>query len=871
MSRSRRHANCATVGRFLAAALALLAPAAGVGAQSDAAVIRSRPLAIDHDVLSRLRPQQRFSIELFDDVRITAVVERSSGPGSWSGRVEGEPAGRFTLVNVRGVVSAIFRVPGVGTFRIRPAAAGYVAQQIDEAALAPCAADRVAEPGPPRAMRAGLPGCADGSEIDVLVLYTPLARDDAGGTAEIEAEAALFVAQTNDAYANSAIGLQINLAHVMEIDYDENGSYSTHLSRLTDPDDGFMDEVHGLRYHHDADMVSMLVIDGEFCGIAYLMPELSPDSERLAFSVTTWYCGGLVFAHELGHNMGCCHAPGDGGGCNSGGLFPYSVGYRYQGDSGTLWRTVMAYSPGSRIPHFSNPGVSFDGEPTGVPVGEPDEADNALTIDETRETIASYRCGLPYCEATKLLATDGTQGDNFGTAASMNGNVAIVGAQGDDEGGSSAGSAYILRFDSVGGAWTEEDKLLASDAQAEAFFGQAVGISGDVAVVGASGDDELGTLAGAVYVFRFDTQSGSWVEQAKLLASDGAAGDRFGRGVSVSGEVAIVGAPRNGDSGPSSGSAYVYRFDPDADAWVEEGKLLAPGGGALDTFGSAVAINGNVVVVGASVLSGENRAGSAHVFRFDGDTSTWIPEGQLDPLQGAPADNFGEAVAIDGGAIIVGAPADSSVGLSAGAAYVYRHDGSAWDLEQKLAASDISGGDSFGTAVDIHGDLAIVGATGGGDYGSSSGSAYVFRDDDGVWTETAKLLGPGQEIHDLLGSSVALEGMTAIVGAISNNDSGYVYAFDGFSGRDCNGNSVLDDCEILSGQADDLNGNGVPDECDVPGDLNGDGRVDVTDFLILLSRWGPCPQPCPPACPGDFDGSCSVDVNDFLIMLANWG
>jgi hypothetical protein len=78
-------------------------------------------------------------------------------------------------------------------------------------------------------------------------------------------------------------------------------------------------------------MVAMLVADGTYCGMAYLMPEVSPAAESVMFSITTWYCGGLVFAHELGHNMGCCHAPGDGGGCNSAGLFPYSVGYRYSG------------------------------------------------------------------------------------------------------------------------------------------------------------------------------------------------------------------------------------------------------------------------------------------------------------------------------------------------------------------------------------------------------------------------------------------------------------------------------------------------------------------------------------------------------------
>jgi hypothetical protein len=798
-------------------------------------------------------------------------VERSTGPQSWSGRVEGQPPGRFTLVTVKDAVAAIIRAPGVGTYRIRRGGEGHVAQQIDEAAYPPCAVDDAADPEPQAALAMGLPGCADGSEIDVLVFYTPLARAAAGGTAAIEAEANLFIAESNDAYANSQLGLQINMVHLEEIDYDESSSYSGHLASLASPEDGIMDYVHGLRYHYSADMVAMLVADGTYCGMAYLMPEVSPAAESVMFSITTWYCGGLVFAHELGHNMGCCHAPGDGGGCNSAGLFPYSVGYRYYGDSGTQWRTVMAYAPGNRFPNFSNPDVFWDGEPTGVPVGDPDEADNALTINQTRETIASFRCGLPYCEETELSMSDGAAGDSFGFSASVSGDAAIVGAILDDESALFAGSAYILRRDPDSGAWTEEAKLLASDAQPEDFFGQAVAISGDIAVVGANGDDDLGDRAGKAYVFRFDPEAEAWVEQAILLASDGAADHQFGSSVAVSGEVAVVGAPLTGDYGPASGAAYLYRFDSGADAWVERGKLLAPGGAAGQKFGSAVAISGGVVVAGAPSHPGNGEPCAAYVYRFDSGTSTWPLDGVLASSAGEGYDAFGDAVAVDEVAIIVGAASDSEFGARAGAAYVYGYDGQTWSLEQKLLASDAAASDLFGTAVDIHGQFAIVGATSTNDYGPSSGAAYVFRDDDGSWPEAAKLLGPGQGAFELFGKSVALEGGTAMVGALSNEGQGSLYVFEGFSGLDCNGNGVLDDCEILSGQADDANGNGVPDECDAPGDLDGDGSVGVTDFLILIARWGPCPDPCPPACLGDVDDDCNVGVNDFLFLLAVWG
>jgi hypothetical protein len=855
--------------RLIVAVLALSAPAAAVGAQTEPAVIRSRALVIDHGAFSNLQIQQHLTFDLFDDVTITAVVERSTGPQSWSGRVEGQPPGRFTLVTVKDAVAAVIRAPGVGTYRIRRVRDGHVAQQIDEAALAPCAVDDAPGAGPQPALAMGLPGCADGSEIDVLVFYTPLARADAGGTAAIEAQANLFIAESNDAYANSQIGLQINMVHLEEIDYDESGTYSGHLASLANPEDGIMDYVHGLRYHHSADMVAMLVADGTYCGMAYLMPEVSPASESVMFSITTWYCGGLVFAHELGHNMGCCHAPGDGGGCNSGGLFSYSVGYRYYGHSGTRWRTVMAYAPGSRVPFFSNPDVFWDGEPTGVPVGQPDEADNALTINQTRETIASFRCGLPYCEQTEIVASDGTAGDTFGFSSATSGGTAIIGAILDDHNGTSAGSAYVLRRDPDSGAWTEETKLLASDAQPGDFFGQVVAIDGDVAIVGAPGADDLGDEAGKAYVFRFDAESGAWVEQDKLLAPDGGAGDKFGTGVGISGDIAVVGAPIDGDNGPASGSAHVYRFDSGTETWIEQVKLLAPDGGADDVFGVAVAVSGDVVVVGAPSQSSAAQPGSAYVFRFDSGASAWPLDGILDHSPASAYDAFGTAVAIDGDAVIVGASAEDDFGSNSGAAYVYGYDGAAWLLEQKLLASDGVASDGFGGAVDIHGDFAIAGATGGNDYGASSGAAYVYRRDGGAWPEAAKLLAPGLGPFSLFGISVAIEDLTAVVGSLAGGQ-GAVHVFGGFSGRDCNDNGELDDCEILNGQAGDANGNGVPDECDVPGDLDGDGSVGITDFLTLLARWGPCPDPCPPACLGDVDDDCEVGVNDFLFLLAVW-
>ena len=126
---------------------------------------------------------------------------------------------------------------------------------------------------------------------------------------------------------------------------------------------------------------------------------------------------------------------------------------------------------------------------------------------------------------------------------------------------------------------------------------------------------------------------------------------------------------------------------------------------------------------------------------------------------------------------------------------------------------------------------------------------------------------------DCVGDAVSIEGNRALVGASGDGEfgsnSGALHYFTGFDGTDGNGNGTPDDCEILSGDVNDLNGNGIPDTCDVPGDLDGDGTVGITDFLLLLGAWGPCGE-CG-ACLADIDGDCQVGINDMLILLGAWG
>jgi hypothetical protein len=176
-----------------------------------------------------------------------------------------------------------------------------------------------------------------------------------------------------------------------------------------------------------------------------------------------------------------------------------------------------------------------------------------------------------------------------------------------------SGSAYIFKWD--GTSWVEQQKLTASDGDAEDRFGHYVSISGDLAIVGADYDEEKGTNSGSAYIFKRDGTS--WIEQQpKLVASDGAAGDSFGASVSISGDYAIVGADGSDDDdkGTDTGSAYIFKWD--GSSWVEQQpKLTAQDGTAYDYFGASVSISGNLAIVGCRYDddNGTN-SGSAYIF-----------------------------------------------------------------------------------------------------------------------------------------------------------------------------------------------------------------------------------------------------------------
>src|SRR5690606_22918322 len=176
-------------------------------------------------------------------------------------------------------------------------------------------------------------------------------------------------------------------------------------------------------------------------------------------------------------------------------------------------------------------------------------------------------------ELGKLTASDAAANDFFGWSVAVSGDLAVVGAYADGDGGSGSGSAYVFRR--VGGAWVQVAKLTASDAAEGDLFGYSVAVSGSLAVGGALADDDAGPASGPAYVFALASCGAACTEAAKLTASDAVEGDLFGWSVAVSGGLAVVGAFGDDDGGSDSGSAYVFDLASCGAACTETAKLTA--------------------------------------------------------------------------------------------------------------------------------------------------------------------------------------------------------------------------------------------------------------------------------------------------------
>ncbi|MBS0196291.1 MAG: hypothetical protein JSR77_05990 [Planctomycetes bacterium] len=395
------------------------------------------------------------------------------------------------------------------------------------------------------------------------------------------------------------------------------------------------------------------------------------------------------------------------------------------------------------------------------------------------------RVGSTWTRQAKLTAADGEEDDSFGCSVCLSGSTAIIGAAEDDSGGNlNQGSAYV--FARSGSTWIQQAKLTASDGAADDFFGWSVGIAGATVVVGSYSADMGDRInQGSGYVF---TQLGTtWTQQAKLAAPDGAGDDHFGSSIAISGDTLLIGANLD-DVGPSLDQGSVWVFSRAGDVWIgPDFKIIGSQVVANDYFGWSVSISGDTALIG---VREDRQLGYAYVFIRSG--ATWVQQARLAAFDGGPYDQFGCSVSLSGDTALVGAFNDD-VGLNGqeGSAYVFVRSGTTWMPQAKLVASDGEWLDKFGYSVSVSGDTALIGAYGedsipGGDIGIERGAVYVFVRSGLRWEQEAKLSLPNGVSTRAFGQSVALCGDTALVGAPAEGvgadygrGAAYVFARDG--------------------------------------------------------------------------------------------
>ena len=368
----------------------------------------------------------RLHLNLFDDAGLTAQVRHVdrlvNGGYVWVGALAGEADSQVYLSVLDGVLAGSVYRAGQEWATIRYAGPQfgdlYTIAQIDAVEPRPQGEDFIVPRPPAEEMAAYAPQTStcqeDGAVITVMVLYTPAARDAAGGATAIEALIGQRFSEMNAANDASAVWFDWKLVHVGEVDYAESGNINQDLENLKRTEDLILNDVHATRDTYMADLVAMVISEGNnnYCGIAYKPSSLGTYLEEWAFGVTaldypgSLTCNPQTLSHELGHNMGNAH---DRAHNTETELFPYSYGY--QSPNGTF-RDLMSYDcPNGcpRINQWANPNVWYLGEPTGVSFeSDPARAaDLARSMNETKLLVSNYRadCVEPTASPT-ATATD---------------------------------------------------------------------------------------------------------------------------------------------------------------------------------------------------------------------------------------------------------------------------------------------------------------------------------------------------------------------------------------------------------------------------------------------------------------------------------
>ena len=334
-------------------------------------------------------------------------------------------------------------------------------------------------------------------------------------------------------------------------------------------------------------------------------------------------------------------------------------------------------------------------------------------------------------------------------------------------------------------SWNEVHKILGGGGGSGDKFGAKVAIDGNFAIIGSTDENTRGNKAGAAYIFEKNYGDSSWNQVHKIHGSDTEDQDRFGNSVAIKNNFAIVGAYReNINSRGSAGAAYIFEKNNSDSSWNQVNKIIASNPTTGAYFGSSVAIDGSFAIIGAEGMDSEGLP-TAYIFEKNSNDSSW---NQVDKILGSSTHSdstFGRSVSINGNFAIIGADREDTNGTFAGAAYIFEKnsDDSSWNEVHRIVSSDIEAGDYFGSSVAIDGSFAIIGAYQEDSAANNAGAAYIFEknSDDSSWNQVHKIVASDIESGDYFGFSVAIYGNYAIVGArnegTGGSDAGAAYIF----------------------------------------------------------------------------------------------